>query len=202
MASQVGRTEVDDAPTATRRPGRAREIPALVLWMTSENPTWGYTRLQGALRNVGHRVARATVARILKNAGVPPVPERSAVTQRVEFVTARHRARLTLLPSKTPDTDGCEPPQPSFSARGRHHLATSHLPNVRGSSDGTVLFACAALSIAARLPCSWILSSHLRSEDDGVDRPTEDSAAPVVPTKKRVSEDSLRFRHRGIAFHR
>jgi len=58
------------------RPGVHAEIRALVLRMAAENPTWGYTRLQGALRNVGHRVARATVAKILKNAGVPPVPER------------------------------------------------------------------------------------------------------------------------------
>ena len=27
-----------------------------------ENPRWGYTRIQGALRNVGRRVGRTTVA--------------------------------------------------------------------------------------------------------------------------------------------
>jgi hypothetical protein len=32
------------------------------------NPTWGYTRLQGALRNVGHRVARTTIAKIPRDA--------------------------------------------------------------------------------------------------------------------------------------
>jgi putative transposase len=44
--------------------------------MAAENPTWGYTRIQGALRNVGHRVGRSTIARILKAHGLPPVPER------------------------------------------------------------------------------------------------------------------------------
>ena len=44
--------------------------------MAEENPTWGYTRIQGALKNVGHRVGRSTIARILKAAGMPPVPER------------------------------------------------------------------------------------------------------------------------------
>jgi helix-turn-helix protein len=39
-----------------------------------ENPTWGYTRIQGALKNVGHRVGRSTIARILKAHGLPPVP--------------------------------------------------------------------------------------------------------------------------------
>ena len=40
------------------------------------NPTWGYTRIPGALKNVGHRVGRSTIAGILKAHGLPPVPER------------------------------------------------------------------------------------------------------------------------------
>jgi len=32
----------------------------------------GYTRIQGALKNLGHRVARSTVAAILKEQGIPP----------------------------------------------------------------------------------------------------------------------------------
>ena len=35
-----------------------------------------YTRVQGALKNVGHRVGRSTIRRILKAAGLPPVPQR------------------------------------------------------------------------------------------------------------------------------
>ena len=44
--------------------------------MAEENPTWGYTRILGALKNVGHRVSRSTIARILKAHGISPVPER------------------------------------------------------------------------------------------------------------------------------
>src|SRR6187549_2689397 len=44
--------------------------------MATDNPTWGYTRIQGALKNVGHCVGRSTVRRILKAAGLPPVPQR------------------------------------------------------------------------------------------------------------------------------
>src|SRR5438128_1708012 len=44
--------------------------------MAEENPTWGYTRIQGALKNLGHRVGRSTIARTLRAQGIPPVPER------------------------------------------------------------------------------------------------------------------------------
>jgi putative transposase len=52
------------------------EIRRLVVRMAEENPTWGYTRIQGALKNVGHRVGRSTIRRILNAAGLPPVPQR------------------------------------------------------------------------------------------------------------------------------
>jgi putative transposase len=58
------------------RPGVLVEIRRLAVRMAEENPTWGYTRIVGALKNVGHRVSRSTVARILKAHGIPPVPER------------------------------------------------------------------------------------------------------------------------------
>jgi helix-turn-helix protein len=59
-----------------RRAGVVQEIRRLVLPMAEDNPTWGYTRIRGALKNLGHRVGRSTIARILKAQGVPPVPER------------------------------------------------------------------------------------------------------------------------------
>src|SRR5262249_50302202 len=62
-----------------RKPGRRgvlAEIRRLVVRMAKENPTWGYTRIQGALKNVGHRVGRSTIRRILKAVGLPPVPQR------------------------------------------------------------------------------------------------------------------------------
>jgi transposase InsO family protein len=59
-----------------RRQGVLAEIQRLVVRMAEENPTWGYTRIRGALKNLGHRVGRSTIARILKAQGIPPVPQR------------------------------------------------------------------------------------------------------------------------------
>src|SRR5499433_873315 len=64
---------------ARKRPGRPRvmkTIARLIVRMATENPTWGYSRIQGALKNLDHRVARSTIARVLKQQGIPPAPER------------------------------------------------------------------------------------------------------------------------------
>jgi len=58
------------------RPGIMREISALIVRMATENSGWGSTRIQGALRNLDHRVARSTVATVLKDQGIPPTPGR------------------------------------------------------------------------------------------------------------------------------
>jgi transposase InsO family protein len=58
------------------RPGIMREVSALIGRMATENPGWGYSRIQGALRNLDHRVARSTVAKVLKDHGIPPAPGR------------------------------------------------------------------------------------------------------------------------------
>jgi transposase len=76
------------------RPGVLVEIRRLVLRVAEENRTWGYTRILGAPKNVGHRVSRSTIARILKAAGVPPVPERP--TSLETFLRGRDRGRRFL----------------------------------------------------------------------------------------------------------
>jgi transposase InsO family protein len=63
-------------PKRLGRPGIMREISSLILRMATENPGWGYTRIQGALKNLGHDVARSTVAKVLKDNGIPPAPGR------------------------------------------------------------------------------------------------------------------------------
>ena len=62
-----------------RRSGRRgvmQEIKALIVRMATENSNWGYTRIQGALRDLGHRVGRTTVSGTLKSEGIKPAPDR------------------------------------------------------------------------------------------------------------------------------
>ena len=61
---------------ARRRRGRPmtpRAVTELVVRMAGEHPTWGYTRIRGALANLGHHIARNTVKRILHDHGLDPV---------------------------------------------------------------------------------------------------------------------------------
>jgi len=62
-----------------RSPGRPRirgELVALVVRMARENRGWGYTRIQGAMANLGYKLGRGTIGRILKDHGIEPAPER------------------------------------------------------------------------------------------------------------------------------
>ena len=64
------------------------EISVLVVGMAKSNPKWGYTRIRGALSNLGHTVARGTVANILREHGIEPAPERGERTPWRTFLTA------------------------------------------------------------------------------------------------------------------
>ena len=65
--------------SARRGPGRPRiagEIQRLIVEMASDNPRWGYTRIQGALANLGYTVGRNTVKRVLAENGIDPAGRR------------------------------------------------------------------------------------------------------------------------------
>jgi putative transposase len=66
-------------PKRAGRPGIMKEISALIVRMATENRGWGYSRIQGALKNLDHRVARSTVAKVLRDHGIPPAPGRPSL---------------------------------------------------------------------------------------------------------------------------
>jgi putative transposase len=81
-----------------RRPGRPpaqRAIRSLVLEMARDNATWGYRRICGELIGLGYRVAPSTVWKILKEAGVDPVPTRAGLSWG-EFLAAQAHSMLAV----------------------------------------------------------------------------------------------------------
>ncbi len=68
------------------RPPTKEELRDLVIRMAEENRGWGYTRIRGALANLGHEIGRGTIAEILKQAGMEPAPEREKKGTWAEFL--------------------------------------------------------------------------------------------------------------------
>ena len=73
-----------------RSPGKggstSDEIEELVLQFARENRSWGYRRIVGALRTLGHEVSHQTVANLLKRYDLPPAPERGRTMRWREFI--------------------------------------------------------------------------------------------------------------------
>ncbi len=75
----------------TGRPPTPAELRRLVLRLDAENPTWGYRRIHGEMRRLGHRIAASTVWKILRDAGRPPCPNRTGPSWR-EFIASQAHA--------------------------------------------------------------------------------------------------------------
>jgi hypothetical protein len=58
------------------RPRTPAEIEELILRMARQNSTWGYTRIRGALDNLGHAIGRNTIRQILLENSLDPAPLR------------------------------------------------------------------------------------------------------------------------------
>src|SRR6202049_868305 len=70
------------------RPGIMGHLSGLIVRMAQEKRGWGYTRIQGALANLNHKVGRGTIANVLKRNGIEPAPERSQRTSWSTFLKA------------------------------------------------------------------------------------------------------------------
>ena len=70
------------------RPATDKEIVDLVLRMARENESWGYKRIEGAMRTPGYAICSSTVANILKRHGIEPAPTRKRTTSWSTFFKA------------------------------------------------------------------------------------------------------------------
>jgi len=98
LVPEVDRPEVRrQSSKRARPPDDAPDIADLVVQMAGENPQWGYSRIHGALANLGHEVARNTVKRILQDHGIDPAP--SGVGTRQGKRSCSHTGPASLPPS-------------------------------------------------------------------------------------------------------
>ena len=70
------------------RPRAHAKAIAQLLTMARENPTWGYTRLRGALANIGYQLGRGTIERALAEHGIEPAPRRGRTMSWKTFLAA------------------------------------------------------------------------------------------------------------------
>ena len=78
--------DYSDRRKSVGRPRIRQVIVDLILRFASENPSWGYDRIQGALANVGYPISDTTVGNVLKQHGIEPAPDRKRQTTWKTFI--------------------------------------------------------------------------------------------------------------------
>ncbi len=88
-----------------RRPTVSREITELIVRMARENSEWGYDRIAGALKTLGHIVSDQTVGNVLRRLGIDPAPRRCQQMNWAHFV----RTHMAVLAGSTSSPSKCSP---------------------------------------------------------------------------------------------
>jgi len=66
----------DNQAKAPGRPRKSQDTKALIVRLAEENDEWGYKRISGELKKLGHQAGPSYVREVLRRHGLPPVPNR------------------------------------------------------------------------------------------------------------------------------
>ncbi|HZJ50124.1 MAG TPA: helix-turn-helix domain-containing protein [Actinomycetota bacterium] len=75
------------------RPPISRDLKNLIVRFAKDNPRWGYKRIQGELKKLGHDVSAMTIRDVLRRLGLGPAPRRAGPSWS-EFLHAQASAIL------------------------------------------------------------------------------------------------------------
>ena len=70
----------DNQPKAPGRPRKSEDTEALIIRLAEENGSWGYKRISGELKKLGHKACPSYVREVLRRQGLPPAPNRKGLS--------------------------------------------------------------------------------------------------------------------------
>jgi hypothetical protein len=83
LASTNDRRRLDLPTSWTRATTLDEHAQQLIVRLATENPRWGYQRIQGELLHLGVRVSATAIRTTLRRHGLGPAPRRTTTTWRV-----------------------------------------------------------------------------------------------------------------------
>ena len=91
-------------PATRGRPPISSELEALLVRLATENPTWGYGKLEGELGKLGYDIGRSTIKDVLRRKGVPPAPDRGKHTSTWRTFLAHYQDQIVACDFFTVET--------------------------------------------------------------------------------------------------
>ena len=70
----------DSQKPKTGRPRKSDDTEALIVRLAEQNNHWGYKRISGELKKLGHQACPSYVRDVLRRHGLPPVPGRNGLS--------------------------------------------------------------------------------------------------------------------------